>query len=268
MDIGIDMKTIIASLLIALMGFTLIACDKRNTHPTINSNSYKDPSNKHDQISESKKYLIPGLDHGLLQSPINILSKETETGRHDITVNIKDEITKVENLGHTVQLDFKKGQTITIDKKIYEFKQIHFHTPSEHLIDGITYPMEMHIVNKLIGGKAEYAVFAFHFKMGKENKFINEFLHLIPKDKNQSQDVATGIVKLRDLFGDNPREEWNSFYSYKGSLTTPPYTESVNWFVVKKIFEASTDQIKGINMIEGDNARHIQADYDRTIRLE
>ena len=242
----------------AIVGLILTSCAHQNSHNKIN----------HSQGLETKKYLMPGLDHRLLQSPINILSAETETGRHDITVNIKDEITKVENLGHTVQLDFKECQTITIDQKTYEFKQIHFHTPAEHLIDGITYPMEMHIVNRLLGGKAEYAVFAFHFKMGKENKFIDEFLNLIPKDENQLKEVATGIVKLRDLFGENPREEWGKFYNYKGSLTTPPYTESVNWFVVKKIFTASPDQIKKINTIEGDNARHIQADHNRAIDQE
>jgi carbonic anhydrase len=240
-----------------LIGLSLISCDKHNQKPETRK-----------QKAESITYLIPGLDHGLLQSPINILSKQTEAGRHNITLNIKDEINKVENLGHTVQLDFEEGQTITVDQKTYDFKQIHFHTPAEHLIDGITYPMEMHIVNKLIGDKAEYAVFAFHFKMGKENKFIDEFLNLIPKEEHRSKEIETGIVKLRDLFGENPREEWNSFYSYKGSLTTPPYTESVHWFVVKKIFEASPDQIKKINKVEGDNARHIQGEYNRTIRRE
>jgi carbonic anhydrase len=242
----------------ATLILTSMGCANQNCRNKIN----------HDQNLKTKTYLMPGLDHGLLQSPINILSKETETGRHDITVNIKDEITKVENLGHTVQLDFKEGNTITIDQKTYEFKQIHFHTPAEHLIDGITYPMEMHIVNKVKGDKAEYAVFAFHFKMGKKNKFIDGFLNLIPKDEHQSKEVATGIVKLRDLFGENPREEWDSFYNYKGSLTTPPYTESVNWFVVKKIFTASPDQIKKINLIQGDNARHIQAEFNRTINQE
>lgn len=252
----------------AFLGLNLISCDIQTSRNKNNSNYSESDIDKQNQKSESRKYLIPGLDHGLLQSPINILSKQTETGRHNITVNFKDEINKVDNLGHTIQLDFEEGNTITIDQKTYEFKQIHFHTPAEHLIDGITYPMEMHIVNELIGDRIEYAVVAFHFKMGKESKFINEFLSLIPKDENQSKEIETGIVKLRDLFGENPREEWDSFYSYKGSLTTSPYTESVNWFVVKKIFNASPDQIKKINMIEGDNARHIQAEYNRTIRHE
>ena len=252
----------------AIIGLSFIGCDQQKSSKKIDLSSQEKSLNNNNQKSDSREYLIPGLDHGLLQSPINILSKQTKTGRHNITVNFKDEISKVDNLGHTIQLDFEEGNTITIDQKTYEFKQIHFHTPAEHLIDGITYPMEMHIVNELIGDRIEYAVVAFHFKMGKENKFINEFLSLIPKDENQSKEIPTGIVKLRDLFGENPREEWDSFYSYKGSLTTSPYTESVNWFVVKKIFNASPDQIKKINMIEGDNARHIQAEYNRAIRQE
>ena len=262
------MNKMTSFIMMAIMGLALVSCDKQkslnDSHPTYNESDV----DKRPQEPETKNYLVPGLDHGLLQSPINILSNETEAGRHSITVNFSDEINQVDNLGHTVQLDIKEGSTITVDQKTYEFKQIHFHTPAEHLIDGITYPMEMHIVNKLIGDETEYLVFAFHFKMGKENKFISQFLNLIPKNEDQSKEIATGTVKLRNLFGKNPREEWNSYYNYKGSLTTPPYTESVNWFVVKKIFNASSDQIQKINLIEGDNARHIQAEYNRTINQE
>ena len=57
-------------------------------------------------------------------------------------------------------------------------------------------------------------------------------------------------------------------YHYKGSLTTSPYTESVNWYVMKRIFEASPEQIERINAIEGDNARHTQARYERDISAE
>ena len=177
-------KTII-SILMAIIGLNLISCDQQKSSEKINSSS-SEKSLNNNQKTGSREYLIPGLDHGLLQSPINILSKQTEAGRHNITLNFKDEINKVDNLGHTIQLDFKEGNTITIDQKTYEFKQLHFHTPAEHLIDGITYPMEMHMVNTLRGGTAEYMVVAFHFKMGKENKFINEFLNLIPEDENQS----------------------------------------------------------------------------------
>ncbi len=108
---------------------------------------------------------MPGLKHGLAQSPINILSDQSEHRKHNITFNFKDEINKVQNLGHTIQLDFEPGSTVNVDGKTFEFKQVHFHTPSEHLIDGITYPMEMHVVNTLAGqdkeDTTEYLVILF-----------------------------------------------------------------------------------------------------------
>jgi len=72
-------------------------------------------------------------------------NKEHE--QHQFVVHFQDEITAVENLGHTIQLDFKQGSTINVGGITYNFKQMHFHTPSEHLIDGITFPMELHIVS-------------------------------------------------------------------------------------------------------------------------
>lgn len=217
-----------------------------------------------DFVGDKDNYLLPGLDHGLLQSPINILSEEATTGGHNITLNFTGEIHKVENLGHTVQLDLDPGNTISMDGRTFEFKQMHFHTPSEHLIDGVTYPMEMHVVttlkNQPEGEISEYLVLAFLVKMGKENKFISNFIDQIPKEEGGVNKL--GLNALTDSETSNVAnflKELNSYYHYKGSLTTPPYTESVNWYVMKKIFEASPEQILRINNIEGDNARHIQA---------
>lgn len=215
-------------------------------------------------------YMIPGISHGLIQSPINILSKEKhETQKHQITLHFQDEIKAVENLGHTVQLDFSRGSSISSDGVDYEFKQMHFHTPSEHLIDGMTFPMELHIVNYAPpvneNDKPHYLVISVLFKMGNENKFIDEFLSLIPKHANDTLRLEKGRVKLHDLFDDDLGNELKRYYHYRGSLTTPPYTETVNWFVLKHIIEASPEQIRVINDIEGDNARHIQTMYGRQI---
>jgi carbonic anhydrase len=227
-----------------------------------------EPENKLHNNEEN--YIIPGISHGLIQSPINILSNEKhETKKHQITLHFQDEIKAVENLGHTVQLDFSKGSSISSDGMSYEFKQMHFHTPSEHLIDGMTFPMEMHIVNYVPpateNDTPHYLVIAVLFKMGNENKFISEFLTLIPKQSNNTLKLEKGRVKLHDLFIDDLSNELKSYYHYRGSLTTPPYTETVNWFVLKHIIEASPEQIRAINDIEGDNTRHIQAIYGRQI---
>ena len=178
-----------------------------------------------------------------------------------------EEINAIENLGHTIQLDFNEGSTINVDGTIYQFKQMHFHTPSEHLIDGITFPMELHIVSvsQKDSSRPAYVVIGMFFKMGRENKFIKEFLNTIPKEEHEKVDLQKGIVKLKDLFEGIPNKDLETYYHYKGSLTTPPYTESVDWIIRKYIFEASPEQVATIEKMEGDNARHVQALYDRKI---
>lgn len=220
-------------------------------------------------VKKQQGYTLPGLDHGFEQSPINIISTTNEGGKHQITLFFKDEVNKIENLGHTVQLDFQEGSSIVQDDTTFNFKQCHFHTPSEHLIDGMTFPMEMHIVNIMPNedksATPQYLVIGVLFKEGKENPFINNFLAAIPKEEHQSVDVKAGTVKLTDLFGAIPKEIQGNYYNYRGSLTTPPYTESVRWYIAKHIFEASAAQIEAINKIEGNNARHVQALYGRKV---
>ncbi len=214
-------------------------------------------------------YILPGLDHGFEQSPINIISTVNDAGKHKITLYFKDEINKIENLGHTIQLDFQEGSTITQDDTIFNFKQCHFHTPSEHQIDGMTFPLEMHIVNMLTNddkkATPQYLVVGVLFKEGKENKFLADFIKAIPKEEHGTTDVKTGTVKLTDLFGVVGKEVRGHYYNYRGSLTTPPYTESVRWYITKHIFEASATQIETINKLEGNNARHVQALYGRLV---
>lgn len=220
-------------------------------------------------VKKTTGYIMPGLDHGFEQSPINIISTVNTSGKHHITLYFKDEVNKVENLGHTVQLDFSEGSVIVQDDTTFAFKQCHFHTPSEHLVDGMTFPMEMHIVNILPNedktATPQYLVIGVLFKVGKENPFINDFLSAIPKEEHSSSTVKAGTVKLADLFGVIPKEIQGNYYNYRGSLTTPPYTESVRWYIAKHIFEASAKQIEAINKIEGNNARHVQALYGRSV---
>lgn len=252
-------------LLLILILASCSSSDKPENKSSIENES------SHDDSKEKEKagYLMPGLDHGLMQSPINILSSQSEDGMHNITVDFNGEINKIENLGHTVQLDFEPGNTITADGVTYEFKQIHFHTPSEHMIDGITYPMEAHIVNikENEGGTPDYLVISLLFKMGAENTFISRFIDEIPNLPNSTRNIDLNAIKESQL-RDNIEKVIQECYHYKGSLTTPPYTESVFWLVHKDIFEASPDQINRINDIEGDNARHIQAVNDRKIENE
>jgi carbonic anhydrase len=214
-------------------------------------------------------YALPRYGDGLVQSPINIVSDSAlKDSSVFISIKFSTGISAIENLGHTIQLDFKEGSTASAGGKTYSCKQVHFHTPSEHMIDGITYPMEMHIVNVLIDSNAQkspqYFVIGFLFKMGRENKFIQEFLNAIPQEEKKDS-LKPGFVNFEDLFKTIPKNEPEGYYSYKGSLTTPPYSETVSWMVKKSILEASPTQIVAIEKLEGNNARHVQALYARKI---
>ena len=253
----------ITSLLILFSSLLLLSCANLKQIGGITENS--DPSH-----STTGLYIQPELDHGHMQSPINIRSfREKESNSHEITFNYKDEIKAVENLGHTVQLDFKAGSTVSYEGIKYDFKQMHFHTPSEHLVDGMTFPMEMHIVSTTpLKDKSitpRYLVLGILFKEGRSNKFLDEFLDKIPKNEDTLAPLKLGTVRLDDLLYSDELHDIKNFYHYKGSLTTPPYTQTVQWFVFKHIMEASPQQIEAINAIEGNNARHIQGLFARTI---
>ena len=161
-------------------------------------------------------YAWPRNDDGKSQSPINILSDSTVRGSNQpIDVKFDAGIVAIENLGHTIQVDFKDGSTAMAAGRTYLTKQFHFHTPSEHLIDGVTYPMEMHIVNILKDSNtahtSSYLVIALLFKMGRENKFIKEFLTAIPPDERK--DTLRGTVVFEDLFNPIPKNESTAYYT-------------------------------------------------------
>ena len=212
-------------------------------------------------------YALPGLEHGLLQSPVNILSDHVEPGKHTIEYHGGDGAEVVTNQGTTVEVGFGQGIATEFDGQVYEFMQLHFHTPAEHLIDGITYPMEMHLVHSRPGPAADdppdYLVVALLFRMGASNRFLEEFLDVVPRVQGQSAELDG--VFLTDVLPPGANASGIHYYHYGGSLTTPPYTESVNWLVAKEVIEAAPLQIQRINFVEGDNARRIQPLYSREI---
>jgi len=224
------------------------------------------------EVKFEQGYALPRLDDGVTQSPINIITAGLHAeARQRRDLKFTGSINAIENLGHTIQVDFTKGSVTRVNGRTYELKQLHFHTPSEHLIDGITFPMEMHIVSKLNdstkkGGSA-YAVLGIFFKMGHENRFLKEFLNAVPREEGRDT-LDPNKVKLEDLFADISGGERLTYFNYQGSLTTPPYTESVNWSIAKKVFEASEEQIATIEKLEGNNARHIRALNNRKIEVE
>ena len=159
------------------------------------------------------------------------------------------------NNGHTIQENLKPGNFITIQGQQYEAKQFHFHSPSEHRIDGKTYPLEVHVVHANQIG--QLAVLGVLFNEGEENTMLNQLNGFRPA----GSEPYTGPVDYNLLI-----TGLNEFYAYNGSLTTPPCSEGVLWVVLKNPVTASREQIDRFhNEMAADTNRPIQPRNARTI---
>ncbi len=253
-----------------LFSLTVVQCHAQSHHVSVLKSNMVKAEAPDTNVENQQGYLLEASNTGLAQSPVNIVTNNAKDyTTHKVILNYKTSTEHVVNLGHTIQVNYDKGNSITFDDTTFDFKQFHFHTPSEHLVDGITYPMEMHMVHTLKGLKEGntpvYLVIGAFFKEGKENPFLNEFLDDIPKDNGGKTINKNKTVDVKDLLN---QANVLSYYNYQGSLTTPPYTETVTWLVLKQVFEASPEQIKKFNKLEGNNARHVQALNKRIIDKE
>lgn len=204
-------------------------------------------------------YLIPEHSEGDSQSPINILTSRAVKGKHKVKFHYRSSKEHVDNLGHTVKVTYDAGSSLDYDGERFDLVQFHFHTPSEHLMDGVTYPMEMHLVHAQHDQPDHLLVVGVLFKEGDANRLLSRLIADVPEHAGEHTDKD---VRLDASTIFKPGE---GYYHYEGSLTTPPYSESVTWLVLDQVHEASAEQIETLNRIEGNNARHIQDQRARLI---
>ncbi len=219
---------------------------------------------------------------GIRQSPIDINSSTTVASSQlgkgplgPINFHYTGSILSVINNGHAIQVDCNStaGNYIEISGQKYELLQFHFHTRSEHKIDGKDYPMELHLVHKLSESsedKAELkpvklAVVGVMIKEGKKpNKIIKELgikNILMSKPGDDPYKVWVKGFRANDFLPENER----SYYRYHGSLTTPPCSENVLWTVMEKPISFSKTQIDIFTKKHKGNRRPVQGAFHRLI---
>jgi carbonic anhydrase len=162
------------------------------------------------------------------------------------------------NNGHTVQINYAPGSTLSLDGIPFELKQFHFHSPSENKINGKQFPLESHLVH---GDKdGNLAVVAVMFEEGAGNTLLGKLWEKMPNKAGDKSQLPTGLSVSQLL----PKER--DYYRFNGSLTTPPCSEGVRWFVMKKPATASKAQIEQFSKAVGfTNNRPIQATNARAI---
>jgi carbonic anhydrase len=177
---------------------------------------------------------------GRHQSPINIIDinvveKQDDTARNTLFYSPKTILKKVRNNGHTIQFDFDLGDSICSSDTHYDLIQIHFHEPSEHTINGIRYPIETHLVHQSKEG--DYTVLAIFGIEGEESETVEQLESFLPLDDGEEK-VINKALDLTTIF---PKSK--DYYSYRGSLTTPPCTENVNWIIFKEPIILSLEEV-------------------------
>ncbi len=178
---------------------------------------------------------------GKNQSPIN-LSGLTESELPPLQFLYKDGGGKqVVNNGHSVQVNYAPGSVLEVNNKQFELKQFHFHSPSENQIDGKSYPFEAHFVH--VNKEGEIAVVAILYTKGAENKALSQFWSQLPEHANESKTLEKPVNASPFLPTDK------DYYYFNGSLTTPPCSEGVKWFVFKKTLPLSEKQIDAFSHV-------------------
>ncbi|MFG6455965.1 carbonic anhydrase [Roseateles sp. BYS96W] len=201
-----------------------------------------------------------GCSLGQEQSPIDIRTADVQ--RADLPAigfDYKPTPLKIIDNGHTVQVNMAPGNSITVGGARYELLQFHFHKPSEEHINGKAYGLVAHLVHKSADGKL--AVVALLMDKGAANPLIQAVFDNLPKTKEQEVTVPGLSIDISALLPDN-----RAYYSFAGSLTTPPCSEGVSWFVLKTPVPVSAAQISRFGHVYAHNARPVQPLNGRVVR--
>jgi carbonic anhydrase len=196
---------------------------------------------------------------GKEQSPIN-LRAAIPAALPDPAVAWKPIPLKVINNGHTIQVDGAGGGSLILDGVAYDLLQFHFHHPSEHVVDGIPAPMEVHFVHKSSDGML--AVLGAMIVEGPPNPVLESIWSIMPVHAGDTAN-GSGNLDIRSLLPVDPIT-----YRYAGSLTTPPCSEVVQWAVFRKPITASFSQLSLFSKLFPNNARPIQPLGRRKLLLD
>lgn len=196
---------------------------------------------------------------GAEQSPIDIRQVERRTDLPELAFDYPQAPLKIINNGHTIQVNLgEEGGTLKVGDHSYKLVQFHFHTPSEERIRGRAAPMVAHLVHADEAGKL--AVVAVLIKPGSENAALKPVFDNMPIGTGPVHSVEGQGIKVGDLL---PAR--HGYYHFTGSLTTPPCSEGVSWYVLNTPIDASPAQIGAFRRLYANNARPVQPLHGRKV---
>jgi len=220
--------------------------------------AYEGEGGPHNWGKISKQYLA--CANGKNQSPIAIEpSVSLGLDLPALEFDYRNSRFSIIDNGHTVEVKYLDGGAMNILGHRYELVQFHFHRPAEEVVNGKRYDMVAHLVHRSSQGKL--AVVAVLLTLGEENPFIQTLWNHMPIQKKQAITPPSASIDLAKFLPAN-----KAYFHYMGSLTTPPCTEGVAWYVMQSPVEVSAQQVEVFSKIYANNARPTQRVHDRLVK--
>lgn len=196
---------------------------------------------------------------GKQQSPINIKEVTASSTTAPVINYAQSANIRIHDNGHTVvYTPTTEDNAIMVENERYVLKQFHYHTPSEHQIGSQSYPGEIHFVHT--NSEGNLAVVGIMLQIGEANDVLRVLLNGTELTTQNDDEYTANGVDLSALAPVMP-----TFYHYDGSLTTPPCSEQVQWFVSKKPLSLASDQFAIMSDLYEGNNRPIQPQGARKV---
>lgn len=190
---------------------------------------------------------------GMMQSPVDITGY-VDGDAPPLSFSFRRGVDEITNDGKSLKLHYTGSNRLGLAERTYRLANVHYHSPSEHTIDGEQFPVEVHLVHEQTFG--DVAVLAFMYRIGDPDPAIEAALAAAPA-------IGETVSGANDAFPNLNAEVFTpddfGYYWYQGSFTTPPCTEPVDWFVMNQIGTVSQDQAdRLVALIGGPNNRPVQ----------
>lgn len=230
-------------ILIGVWIVAAVSCAKPDVHESVHW-SYSGESGPDHWGELSQEFQT--CEIGRNQSPIDVVNP-VEAALAPIEIHYDGRTKEILNNGHTIQINVEPGSWLSADGARFDLAQFHFHSPSEHRVRGASFPFEVHFVHRNQAG--ELAVVGVVFREGAPDTQLASIWSALPAAESPATPVAV-VVRELALMPDDL-----SYFQYNGSLTTPPCTEGVRWYVVQAVKSASPEQVAAFVKVVGTNAR-------------
>ena len=195
--------------------------------------------------------------NGHRQSPIDIRNSQ-KADLPALQFDYKPSPLHIIDNGHTIMINYAPGSFLHVGDKQYQLRQFHFHRPSEEKIHGKPFEMVVHLVHA--DQEGHLAVVAVLLNRGSDNPLVQELWKDLPREKEKEEVLDKIRIDLTQLLPVN-----RGYYTFPGSLTTPPCSENVAWFVLKQPVAISGDEIKTFSHLYRNDARPTQPLDDRVV---